>query len=124
MFNKDTEYAVLILRELKSKEDLAITTPLQYIVMKYNLKQGFAEQVCRRLKAFGLVTAIKGPGGGYVVTKYGLKCNLWEIMKAAEPRIQAKIDKLLPDSTSLLCQYERKLKEVYIYGNEEQEYTD
>ena len=115
MFNKDTEYAVIIIRELKARRlNGKNTTRLGDIVQAKNIKQGFAEQVCRRLKAGCLIKSIKGPGGGYEVTEQGNAANLLDIMKAAEPRLTKKVGKLLPESISLFEKYEEKMKQVYI----------
>jgi len=115
MFNKDTEYAVIIIRELKLKQlNGDGTTRLSDIVASKNIKQGFAEQVCRRLKSGGLIKSVKGPGGGYEITDEGTNSNLMDIMKIAEPRLTKKVEKLLPESVSLFEKYEKKMKQVYI----------
>ena len=115
MFTKDTEYAVIVVGQLKGqtkKEPIS----LQTIVKKHNLKQGFAEQVCRRLRNGGFIRSIKGPGGGYYITQLGYDASLWEIMWAVETRLVKKVEKLLPQSKDLFFNCERKLKEVYIKG--------
>lgn len=113
MFTKDTEYAVIVVRQLKS-QDSKNPVSLQTIVKKNELKQGFAEQVCRRLRNEGLIRSVKGPGGGYYLTEEGGQASLWDIMWAVETRLQNKIHKLLPQSKELFFNCEKKLKEVYI----------
>jgi len=118
MFTKDTEYAVIVVRQLKSQDNKEPVS-LQKIVKKNELKQGFAEQVCRRLRNKGYIRSVKGPGGGYYITQDGSEASLWDIMWAVETRLINKIEKLLPQSKEVFFNCERKLKEVYIKGYKE-----
>jgi Rrf2 family protein len=116
MFTKDTEYAVIVVQELKSVEDATKPVSLQSIVKKNELKQGFAEQVCRRLRNAGYIRSVKGPGGGYYITQDGTNATVWDVMYAVETRLKNKIEKLLPQTKDIFFNCERKLKEVYIKG--------
>lgn len=114
MFTKDTEYAVIVVQTLKSVKDYTKPVPLKSIVEKNQLKQGFAEQICRRLKNAGYLRSVKGPGGGYYITQDGTDASVWDIMYAVETRLENKIRNLLPQSKDIFFNCERKLKEVYI----------
>lgn len=119
MFTKDTEYAVIVVRELKSQVEKKPVS-LQTIVKDNDLKQGFAEQVCRRLKNEGYIRSVKGPGGGYYITEDGSNASLWDIMWAVETRLKNKVEKLLPQSKDVFFNSTKKLKEVYIKGYEQE----
>lgn len=113
MFTKDTEYALIVVQQLKSQKDHKPVS-LQTIVKSNELKQGFAEQVCRRLRNVGYIRSVKGPGGGYYITQDGKNASLWDIMWSVETRLKNKIERLLPQSKEVFFNCEKKLKEVYI----------
>lgn len=63
---KDVQLAVLLLTELKAAP---ANTPvkLETISKKHTESLHFLEQVARKLRVAGLISAVRGPGGGYVL---------------------------------------------------------
>lgn len=116
MFNKNTEYALVILSELKkAKEAGKKVISLELACTPSAIKIGFAEQISRKLKDAELVAAFRGPGGGYAITEKGLNINLWELIEAVEDSLENKISKLLPSSKLLHQECADKIKSVYIF---------
>ena len=112
MFTKDTEYAVVVMRQLKTIDNPPIA--LKNIVEIHNLKQGFAEQVCRRLSKAGLIRAVKGPGGGYYLTRDGKEATLWDVMQVVEVSLSNKMSKILEINKDIFFDTTQKLKRVKI----------
>lgn len=117
MFNKNTEYAVIILRELKKvKEEGKNVCSLETVAKATGLKIGFAEQIGRKLRISKLISSVRGPGGGYAITEKALALTLWELMEIVEPAIVSKSSKLLPTTKHLYDECVSKIKDVYIYS--------
>ncbi len=61
------------LAEISSRQDIAIS---------------YLEQIFMRLRKGGLVTSVRGPGGGYVIANDSLEVKIAEIIIAADESIE------------------------------------
>lgn len=70
--------AVIEISEEKNSQPVSLTT----ISDKQKISLSYLEQIFSRLKKAGIVDAIKGPGGGYILAKDAKEINIADIIKA------------------------------------------
>ncbi len=58
--------------------------PRQEIARRQEISANYAAQIFRRLTAAGLVKSVKGPGGGYVLSREPAQISAGDILRAIE----------------------------------------
>lgn len=70
----------------------------------------FAQLLCRKLRLAGLVRALRGPGGGFIITEAGRKATVADVIAAVEKpltqiseslRLSDKVESELVDYLSM-----------------------
>ena len=80
-------YAVMAVIEISSqKTDKPLS--LNEIAKSQNISLSYLEQIFTHLKKNGIVNSIKGPGGGYILSKEKSQINISDIIKAIEEPIK------------------------------------
>jgi len=70
--------AVIEISEQKNSQPVSLLT----ISEKQKISLSYLEQIFARLKKAGIVDAIKGPGGGYILAKDAKNISIADIIKA------------------------------------------
>jgi len=81
-------YAVMALADLHLAGDAGPVT-LTDIADRQGLSLSYLEQLFAKLRRQGLVSAMRGPGGGYQLAQSAEKITVLEIVNAVEEPIQA-----------------------------------
>lgn len=79
---------------LRALLDLALhneeeAVSLQSIAERQNISMGYLEQLMRMLKREGLVTSVRGAGGGYHLAKPAGEISVGDILRALEGNLDA-----------------------------------
>lgn len=80
-------YAVMAMVDL-AKRGSAESVPLIAISESQRLPLSYLEQLFMKLRRAGLVTAVRGPGGGYRLARLPAEINIAEIMVAADETVR------------------------------------
>jgi Rrf2 family transcriptional regulator, iron-sulfur cluster assembly transcription factor len=80
-------YAVMALVDL-AKRGPGVSLPLTEIAQGQNLPVSYLEQLFMKLRRAGLVTAARGPGGGYRLARLPAEISIAEIMLAADESVR------------------------------------
>ena len=79
-------YAVMAIVDLAQHIEYNKPAKMQEIALRQEISLNYLEQIFNKLKNAKIVTAIRGPGGGYVLNKQAEKIFVSEVIKAvAEP---------------------------------------
>lgn len=87
MLTTKGRYAVASLVDIACVNDGAPVN-LKNISARQNLPLSYLETIFCKLRIAGLVSAIKGPGGGYLLNKPLAQINIKEIIDAVEEKIE------------------------------------
>lgn len=86
-------YAVMAMADLamRSKsEPVSLVT----IAMRQEIALSYLEQIFMKLRRFGLVKSVRGPGGGYILSREAADINIAQIILAVnEPMKMTRCDK-------------------------------
>ena len=74
-----TRYAVMAIIEIANEKD-GRPIALNEIALRQNISLSYLEQIFARLKKSEIVTAVKGPGGGYILKNSNV--TVTEVIKA------------------------------------------
>lgn len=90
MLTTKARYAVTALLDIAvlSMERGAKPVTLAEIAERQGIALNYLEQIFGKLKSAGLVTAIKGPGGGYVISNGANHTRVLDIINAVEESIE------------------------------------
>lgn len=80
-------YAVMAMVEL-ARHNIATALPLAIIAESQNISITYLEQLFMKLRRAGLVTATRGPKGGYRLAREATEISLLEIMRAADEPVR------------------------------------
>lgn len=58
------------------------------ISLRQNIAQNYLEQIFVRMKNFGVVKSVRGPGGGYILSKDPIEITISYIIDAVEEEIR------------------------------------
>jgi Rrf2 family protein len=58
--------------------------PLKDIAERQNVSKGYLEHIIPLLRSAGLIKSVRGPGGGYVLSREPARITLFEILGALE----------------------------------------
>lgn len=87
MLTTKGRYAVMAILEIASLSSLK-PVKLQEVSLRQNIPLNYLEQIFVRLKKAQVVSAIKGPGGGYIINKQLDKLKIANIIDAVEENIE------------------------------------
>lgn len=76
-------YAVMAMVDLAERSD-DMSLPLAMIAERQHISVAYLEQLFLKLRRAGLVKAVRGPKGGYRLTRQAAEISLAEIMTAAD----------------------------------------
>ena len=81
-------YAVMAMTDLAARS-AERATPVAEIAQRQQLSQAYLEQLFARLKRRGLVTAHRGPGGGYRLARPADETSVAEVVLAVDEPLRA-----------------------------------
>jgi Rrf2 family iron-sulfur cluster assembly transcriptional regulator len=81
-------YAVMAMTDLARRPE-SRPTALAEIAEKQQISQAYLEQLFARLRRRGLVTASRGPGGGYRLAKPAAEMSVAEVVMAVDEPLKA-----------------------------------
>jgi Rrf2 family iron-sulfur cluster assembly transcriptional regulator len=81
-------YAVMAMTDLAARPDDR-ATPLADIAGRQEISLAYLEQLFARLRRRGLVTASRGPGGGYRLAKPAEETSVAEVVTAVDEPLRA-----------------------------------
>jgi Rrf2 family iron-sulfur cluster assembly transcriptional regulator len=76
-------YAVTAMLDLALHSDIG-TIPLSDIVERQSISQSYLEQLFSKLRKANLVNSIRGPGGGYTLTRPATEISVADIIDAVD----------------------------------------
>lgn len=76
----DTVYAIAIIKGLETRR----TTTLKAISVESQLSLHLLEQVARKLRQAELIKSVRGPGGGYILTKELASISFFDVYNIFE----------------------------------------
>lgn len=76
-------YAVTAMLDLALHSDIG-TIPLSDIVERQSISQSYLEQLFSKLRKANLVNSIRGPGGGYTLTRPATQISVADIIDAVD----------------------------------------
>ena len=80
-------YAVMAMVDL-ARQPATSPISLAMIAERQEIPLAYLEQIFARLKRAGLVTSVRGPGGGYQLARDAAGMNIAEIMAASDESIK------------------------------------
>ncbi len=80
-------YGLRALIDLAVHEDDAVS--IQSIAERQGISESYLEQLVRLLKKAGLVTSVRGAGGGYRLAKPAAEISVGDILRALEGNLDA-----------------------------------
>jgi Rrf2 family protein len=81
-------YAVMAMVDLAKRGESGDALPLMEIAEGQNLPMSYLEQLFMKLRRAGLVTAVRGPRGGYRLARPAGEISIAEIMLAADESVR------------------------------------
>ena len=81
-------YAVMAMVDLAKRGEASAAMPLMEIAEGQNLPMSYLEQLFMKLRRAGLVTAARGPRGGYRLARPATDISIAEIMLAADESVR------------------------------------
>ena len=87
MLSTKGRYAVMAILDMAT-QDMQKPTSLAEIATRQNIALNYLEQIFAKLRKAGLVNAIKGPGGGYVISVELNQLTIAAIIDAVEENIE------------------------------------
>jgi Rrf2 family iron-sulfur cluster assembly transcriptional regulator len=81
-------YAVMAMTDLAGRPD-GRATPVAEIAERQQISQAYLEQLFARLRRRGLVTAHRGPGGGYRLAKPASETSVADVVIAVDEPLRA-----------------------------------
>ncbi len=80
-------YAVMAMVELAGHKEEAPVS-LAQLAQSQDITLPYLEQIFSKLKRYGLVESVRGPGGGYVLAKKPEETTIVDIVRAAEESLK------------------------------------
>jgi Rrf2 family iron-sulfur cluster assembly transcriptional regulator len=81
-------YAVMAMTDLAGR-DGARAVPVSEIAERQQISQAYLEQIFARLRRRGIVTAQRGPGGGYRLTRPAAETTVADVVIAVDEPLRA-----------------------------------
>ena len=83
-------YAVMAIADLAANS-AGKPVPLAQIAERQEISLSYLEQIFGRLRAYGLVTSVRGPGGGYLLGARAEDTPISDIVAAVDDDLQAPL---------------------------------
>lgn len=80
LFTKESDYAICVVRALKDGEKLNI----RQVCTKEGIPEAFAYKIMQKLSKAGIVSIIRGAGGGYLLSRPIQELTLYDVVTAIE----------------------------------------
>ena len=80
-------YSVMATIEMSRGEE-GKPISLKEIAERQDISLSYLEQIFAKLKKGGIVTSVKGPGGGYMLSRSNKQINIFDIIKTADEPIR------------------------------------
>lgn len=80
-------YAVAGLLDIALRKRV-LPVALNDIALKQNISISYLEQIFAKLRAAGLVRSMKGPGGGYMITRSLSQISIKEVIDAVGEKVE------------------------------------
>ena len=87
MLSTKGRYAVMAMVDLASQQKESPVT-LAAIAERQEIPLAYLEQIYSRLKKSGIVSSVRGPGGGYKLGRAASSLNIAEIVSASEEALK------------------------------------
>jgi Rrf2 family iron-sulfur cluster assembly transcriptional regulator len=81
-------YAVMAMTDLAGRGE-ARAVPVSEIAERQQISQAYLEQIFARLRRRGIVTAQRGPGGGYRLTRSAAETTVADVVIAVDEPLRA-----------------------------------
>lgn len=81
LFNRETDYAIRVIRNLSVEKPTSISSILE----KEHISEAIAYKVARKLDKGGLIRSVRGSNGGYLLERELTDVTLYDIYKIMEP---------------------------------------
>jgi Rrf2 family protein len=89
IFSTRSTYGLRAMINLAAKEKKLNSVSLAIIANEENISLKYLERLFASLKRAGLVKAVKGASGGYLLAKNAKQINIYDIIKALEGELNA-----------------------------------
>lgn len=111
MISKTAEYALRAMVHLA--ENPASPSPLQAIAASTQVPSGYLSKVMQQLVRAGLVTSLRGLGGGFTLARAASDQTVYDVVQAVDPITRILECPLkLPEHREELCALHRRLDDV------------
>lgn len=111
MISKTAEYALRAMVYLA--ENPASPSPLQAIAASTQVPSGYLSKVMQQMVRAGLVTSLRGLGGGFTLAQAAAELSVYEVVQAVDPIARIHECPLkLPEHREELCALHRRLDDV------------
>lgn len=111
MISKTAEYALRAMVYLA--ENPESPSPLQGIAASTQVPSGYLSKVMQQLVRAGLVTSLRGLGGGFTLAGPAAELSVYEVVQAVDPIARIRECPLkLPEHREELCALHRRLDDV------------
>lgn len=87
MLTTKAKYAVMAMVDMANR-DSGESINLENIAVRQNIDLNYLKQIFAKLRKKGLVSSMKGPGGGYLLTRDASEISIADIVAAVEESIQ------------------------------------
>ena len=81
LFNRETDYAVRVLKNLSTERSTSISS----FVTDEFISEAIAYKVSRKLDKAGIIYGVRGSSGGYVLSRPLTEITLYDVHQAIEP---------------------------------------
>jgi Rrf2 family iron-sulfur cluster assembly transcriptional regulator len=81
-------YAVMAMTDLAGRDDTR-AVPVSEIAERQQISQAYLEQIFARLRRRGIVSAQRGPGGGYRLTRPAAETTVAAVVMAVDEPLRA-----------------------------------
>lgn len=88
MLTTKGRYAVTAIIDIASQVDQNKPVRLAEIASRANIDLSYLEQIFAKLKRTGIVTSVRGPGGGYLISEDYNQLSIYRIMHAVEENME------------------------------------
>jgi Rrf2 family iron-sulfur cluster assembly transcriptional regulator len=88
MLTTKGRYAVMALVDLTFHQDEQDAVSLASVAERQHIPLNYLEQIFSRLRKFGIVQSVKGPGGGYRLNKTAQEITIADILSASDESIR------------------------------------
>lgn len=109
MISKKTTHAIEVCVWLAGQRKGAYSTTTE-LSPRLGLSISYLENIFKTLKDHQLVTSMKGPGGGYRISKDPALVSMWEVAAAFETLLTHDVESATPDCLAYEFELERVIK--------------